>query len=123
MDQTTITVGLAAVFVACAGGGLGCAFWLSDRFVKIKDELLEAIAQARKDGDAKTDERSDKLDELTRRQSLHELTVEQRFMSKETAGAIMTRIEGAVQQMRGDLSSLINRIADGRPANRRSPKG
>ena len=63
MDQTTITIGLAAVFIACAGGGIGCAIWLSDRFVKMKDELLLAISQSRKDGDEKISELGTKIDD------------------------------------------------------------
>jgi hypothetical protein len=128
---TVVTVGLVVTIALCVAGGIGVVIWLYswrdslkkgfDRAVEAAKTSLEGTIQAsRRAGDERTDEISKKLDELADRQRDHELSVEQRFMSKDSAGAVFTRLEGSMAEMRNDMREISRQITS--LVGRRNPQ-
>jgi hypothetical protein len=114
MDPSTVvTIGLVATIVVCVAGGIGVVVWLYSKFGEgsseisaAKAELLKAIADSRKEGDRGLEILAAKLDAVTTRQVEHELDVERRFVTKDSAGNSYDRIETAIAEVKGDMRNL-----------------
>lgn len=109
--DTVLTVGLVGLIIVCVGGGVGAVMWLNRCFRAIEDRLIEAVHKSRAAGDEQIKEVGEKIDALAARQQSHELHVEQKFLSKDTANMVFGRVEKAIDDMRGDIRDLIKQVA------------
>lgn len=107
LTWTVLTVvGSAAVT------GAGIAWWFSKTLSGLRSEVLEAVAGMTKGIDEDVRKVTDRLAAISDRQHAHELHVEQKFISKETANLVFGRLELAIADLGRGIEAKLVRIEE-----------
>lgn len=110
--ETVVTFGLGAALLAAFGVGAVLVI-KGFRFAEnAKEQLMEAIAHATRDADAKVNLLTAKLELLQQKQQHHELYTEREFLSKTTANLVFDRIEKAIAESKQSIESRLIRMEE-----------